>query len=554
MPSQTMGFEGLLEAVPDAVVGVDRSGAVRFVNHQAETLFGYESDDLIGSPIETLVPEALRQIHSAHRDGYIAGPKRSRPMSTDLRLSGRRQDGSEFPVSISLSPMDTSDGVLVIAAVRDMTLYEEAEADRRRADRLSAVVEFSGEAIIGTALDSVITSWNPAAERLYGYSGKEVVGRSSDSLVPEDRTGELKAILDDVRAGQTVENLETVRARKDGTTFPALLTISPIRDAKGAVIGTSTIAHDATGQRRALEATQRLASLVEQLEDAIISRTLDGIITTWNPAAERLFGYSGEEIIGKSGSIIVPEGYENEIPDILAKIKAGQPVIRLETNRLRKNGTLVPVSATFAPIRDADGLIVGASTIARDLTEQKRTFESARSMIETSLDSFVAISPEGKITDVNEATVQLTGVPRNKLIGTPFSGYFTDPEKAEGICQRVFSEGMAVDYPLTLRHRNGHERSGHETLTEVLYNASVYRDANGNVLGVFAAARDVTKRILAQREAAHQQAMEMDRLAELEHFQRITVGRELKMIELKKEIEYLKKFGPADGGESAEQH
>jgi PAS domain S-box-containing protein len=549
-----MGFEGLLEAVPDAVVGVDRSGAVRFVNHQAETLFGYESDDLIGSPIETLVPEALRQIHSAHRDGYIADPKRSRPMGTDLRLSGRRQDGSEFPVSISLSPMDTSDGVLVIAAVRDMTLYEEAEADRRRADRLSAVVEFSGEAIIGTALDSVITSWNPAAERLYGYSGKEVVGRSSDSLVPEERTGELKTILDDVRAGQTVENLETVRVRKDGTTFPALLTISPIRDAQGAVIGTSTIAHDATGQRRALEATQRLASLVEQSEDAIISRTLDGIITTWNPAAERLLGYSGEKIIGNSGSIIIPEGYENEIPDILAKIKAGQPVIRLETNRLRKDGTLVPVSATFAPIRDADGLIVGASTIARDLTEQKRTFESARSMIETSLDSFVAISPEGRITDVNEATVQLTGVPRNKLIGTPFSGYFTDPEKAEGICQRVFSEGMAVDYPLTLRHRNGHERSGHETLTEVLYNASVYRDANGNVLGVFAAARDVTKRILAQREAAHQQAMEMDRLAELERFQRITVGRELKMIELKKEIEYLKKFGPADGGESAEQH
>jgi PAS domain S-box-containing protein len=543
-----MGFEGLLEAVPDAVVGMDRSGAIRFVNHQTETLFGYESDDLIGSPIETLVPEALRQIHRARRDGYVADPKRSRPMSTDLRLSGRRQDGSEFPVSISLSPVNTSDTVLVIAAVRDMTRYEQEEADRRRADRLSAVVEFSGEAIIGTALDGVITSWNRAAERLYGYSGREVVGRSGDSLIPKDRTDELKAILDDVRAGQTVENVETVRIRKDGTTFRALLTISPIRDAKGAVIGTSTIAHDATAQRRALESAQRLESLVENSNDAIISRTLDGIITTWNPAAERLFGFSGEEIIGSSGSIIIPAGYENEIPDVLAEIKAGQPVIRLETNRLRKDGTLVPVSATFSPIRDADGLIVGASTIARDLTDQKRTFESARSIIETSLDSFVAISPEGRITDVNEAMVRLTGVPRNTLIGTPFSVYFTDPGKAEGMCHRVFSEGMAVDYPLSLRHSNEHE-----TLVEVLYSASVYRDANGNVLGAFAAARDVTKRIHAQREAAHQQAMEMDRLAELERFQRITVGRELKMIELKKEIEYLKKFGPADGGESAEQ-
>ena len=158
-------------------------------------------------------------------------------------------------------------------------------------------------------------------------------------------------------------------------------------------------------------------------------------------------------------------------------------------------------------------------------------------MIESSLDSLVAISPEGKITDANQATVKLTGVTREKLIGTSFSDYFTDPEKAEEGYQRVFTQGMAVDYPLTLRHRDWHE-----TLTEVLYNASVYRDATGNVLGVFAAARDVTEQMQAQREV-------VERLAELERFQRLTVGRELKMIELKKENEYLKKRGPAERDE-----
>jgi PAS domain S-box-containing protein len=172
------------------------------------------------------------------------------------------------------------------------------------------------------------------------------------------------------------------------------------------------------------------------------------------------------------------------------------------------------------------------STIARDMTAARQAFEAARSMIESSLDSLVAISAEGKITDANQATVKLTGVPRDQLIGTSFSDYFTDPAKAEEIYQRVFTDGMAADYPLTLRHRDRHETS-----TDVLYNASVYRDTAGNVLGVFAAARDVTEQMRAQREV-------VERLTELERFQRLTVGRELKMIELKKEIENLKKLAP----------
>jgi diguanylate cyclase (GGDEF)-like protein/PAS domain S-box-containing protein len=130
--------------------------------------------------------------------------------------------------------------------------------------------------------------------------------------------------------------------------------------------------------------------------------------------------------------------------------------------------------------------VVGASTIARDVTEARLAFEAARSMIESSLDSMVAISPQGRITDVNEATVKVTGIPREELIGTAFSDYFTEPEKANAIYQQVFTQGMAVDYPLTMRRRDG-------ALTEVLYNASLYRDSAGHARGVFAAARDVTE-------------------------------------------------------------
>jgi PAS domain S-box-containing protein len=184
--------------------------------------------------------------------------------------------------------------------------------------------------------------------------------------------------------------------------------------------------------------------------------------------------------------------------------------------------------------------------ICRDVTELKHAAEYARSLIEASLDPMVTISPSGRITDVNEATVKATGIPRNKLIGTDFSGYFTDPDKANRLYRMVFVRGMAVDYPLTLRHLDG-------TLTEVLYNASVYRDTGGRMLGAFATARDVTRQIQANRAADEQRAGELERLAELERFQRLAVGRELTTIELKKEIELLTKFGPASRGDPGSQ-
>jgi PAS domain S-box-containing protein len=343
-------------------------------------------------------------------------------MGQGLELRGRRRGGTQFPVDIALSHTDTEDGPLVIAAVRDMTDRNKTEEGRRHSDQLAAIVEHS--------------------------------------------------------------------------------------------------------------------------DDAIIGNTLDGIVTSWNPAAERMYGYSAEEITGKSIDLLSPHGQAGEMHTILARIRAGQPVERLQTTRIRKDGSAITVSLTVSAIHDRHGAIIGASTIARDMTEQREASEAARSMMESSLDSLVAISPEGKITDANQATVRLTGVPRDQLIGTSFSDYFTDPAKAEAIYQQVFTQGMAVDYPLTLRHHNGHE-----TLTEVLYNASVYRDAAGKVLGVFAAARDVTEQMQAQRESAERQARELDRLAELERFQRLTVGRELKMIVLKKEIEYLKKLGTTEHGE-----
>lgn len=288
-----------------------------------------------------------------------------------------------------------------------------------------------------------------------------------------------------------------------------------------------------------------LASIVESSDDAIITQTCKGIITSWNRSAEKIYGYSAKEAVGRPISILTPRGHVDEVPGILERIEQGQSSRHYETVRQRKDGQIIDVSVSMSPVKDKNGRVIGASTIARDITasvaprkESKEQLAAAsqyaRSLIESSLDPLVTISASGKITDVNEATIKVTGVPREQLIGTDFSNYFMEPEKAREGYQQVFAKGFVTDYPLTIRHRDGR-------LTDVLYNASVYRDTDGNVLGVFAAARDVTARKRIEAELAEQRRIELDRLAELEKFQKLTVGRELKMVELKKEIEELRK-------------
>jgi PAS domain S-box-containing protein len=290
------------------------------------------------------------------------------------------------------------------------------------------------------------------------------------------------------------------------------------------------------------EAFEAARSMIESSLDALVAISAEGLITDANEATVKATGVPRQELIGTAFSECFTEPEKaNAIYELV--FEQGMAVDYPLTMRHR-DGTLTEVLYNASVYRDVGEKVLGVFAAARDVTEARQAFEAARSMIESSLDALVAISAAGLITDANEATVKATGVPRVELIGTAFSDCFTDPEKANAIYQLVFEQGMAVDYPLTMRHRDG-------TLTEVLYNASVYRDGGGKVLGVFAAARDVTNQNQAHIEIARQQATALTRLAELEQFHRLTVGRELKMIELKKENEYLRKLGPGDGGEQS---
>jgi PAS domain S-box-containing protein len=374
---------------------------------------------------------------------------------------------------------------------------------------LAFIVDSSDDAITAKTPDGILTSWNRGAERIYGYTAGEIVGKPVAMLIPTDRPDDMKAILARVRNGEQVEHYETVRLRKDGKLIDVSLTVSPILDSEGTLIGISSIARDITERRRSEEKvraaaksiddrTALLASIVDYSDDAIIAKTPDGVISSWNRGAELIYGYSSGEIIGKPVSTLTHPDRPDEMDVILARIRQGERVEHYETMRVRKDGKTISVSLTVSPIYDSNNVLIGVSSIARDITERKRADESlraaslyARSLIEASLDPLVTISPEGKITDVNEATISATGVARDGLIGTDFSDYFTEPEKAREGYQQVFSKGSVTDYPLTIRHRD-------RSVMDVLYNASVYKDAQGEVLGVFAAARDV----MAQKQAS----------------------------------------------------
>ena len=256
----------LLETLPDAIVVVDHHGTIVQVNSQARDLFGYDRDELIGQKVEMLVPESYRQQHHSHRENFAEAPK-TRRMGANLDLYGRRRNGSEFPVEISLSPVSAENGVFVLSAIRDISDHKRIAEELRRANeelhrrtseqlgeyraRLASIIDSSEDAILSKNMDGTITSWNRGAERIYGYTAEEVIGKHISLLAPSDRSDEIPTILQRITGGESVDHYESVRVTKDGRYLDVSLSVSPLLDAAGEIVGGSVIARDITAQKRA---------------------------------------------------------------------------------------------------------------------------------------------------------------------------------------------------------------------------------------------------------------------------------------------------------------
>jgi PAS domain S-box-containing protein len=237
--------------------------------------------------------------------------------------------------------------------------------------RLAAIVDSSEDAIIGRDEYGTINTWNTAASQIFGYAPEEVIGKSILLLVPPDLHHEELANLERVRCGERIDHYQTQRLTKGGQRVEISVAVSPIRDAANRIIGSALIVRDIGVQQRGQAAQARLAAIVESSDDAIIAKDLNGIITDWNAAAERMFGYTAEEIVGRSVLTVIPPELQHEEPHILAKIRAGERIEHYETRRRRKSGEVFDISLTVSPIKDQAGRVVGASKIVRDIGERK---------------------------------------------------------------------------------------------------------------------------------------------------------------------------------------
>jgi len=371
---RNLEYQGLLEAGPDAILVVDVSRKIVLVNVQAEILFGYGRKELIGCPADILVSEHSRRRYAEQYFPFQAAG-RENPSVVGLDLFGLRKDGSEFPAEIRLSPLDTKDRVLIISAIRDISGRRRTEEDLRR---FASIVMCSDDAIIGKTLEGIITSWNAAAERMYGYLASEVIGKPVSMLVPINHPDEIPEILECLKRGEIVDHFETIRIRKSGEEFPIEITISPIRDAMERITGASIIGRDISERKRREQDLARLAAVVESSDDAIIGRLLDGTVTNWNTAAQRIYGYSASEIVGKPTSVLFSPAHLAEIAEMLEKIKRGEIVKRSDAIRMRHDGNELHVALTHTPIKNTEGRVIGISTVARDITESKRLEQQLR--------------------------------------------------------------------------------------------------------------------------------------------------------------------------------
>jgi PAS domain S-box-containing protein len=362
----------LKDFVENAAIGihwVGPDGTILWANNAELKLLGYTREEYVGRNIaefhvdrETILDILQRLNRKEELHEYQA------------RV--RCKDGSIRHMAIT-SNVYWEDGRFVHTRCFSRDTTDSLNAEELR-QRLAAIVASSDDAIISKDLDGIIQSWNWGAERVFGYTADEAVGKPISMLAVPGRPSETPVILERIARGERVEHYETQRRTKEGKVITVSLTVSPVRDASGAIIGASKVARDITEQKQTAELRERLAAIIESSEDAIIGKDLNGIISSWNRGAERIFGYTADEAIGKPVTMLAAPGFVDQVPRIIDRIKRGERVDHFETKRQKKDGSIITVSLTVSPIRNASGTIMGASKIVRDITERERNERALR--------------------------------------------------------------------------------------------------------------------------------------------------------------------------------
>jgi PAS domain S-box-containing protein len=532
-------------------IATDAHGVIQIFNVGAERMLGYTAAEVmnkitpadISDPQEVIArAEALSvELGTPITPGFEALVfKASRGIEDIYELTYIRKDGSRFPAVVSVTALrDAQDAIIGYLLIgTDNTARKQAEEALLRAGALqSAIFNSANFSSIATDAKGVIQIFNVGAERMLGYIAAEVMNKitPADISDPQEVIARAKALSVELgtpitpgfealvfKASRGIEDIyELTYIRKDGSRFPAVVSVTALRDAQDAIIGYLLIGTDNTARKQAEEALLKAGALQNAIFNSAnfssIATDAKGVIQIFNVGAERMLGYTAAEVMNKITPAEISDPQE-----VIARAKAlsaelGTPITPgfealvfkasrgiediYELTYIRKDGSRFPAVVSVTALRDAQDAIIGYLLIGTDNTARKQVEAEqklldqrlrdqqfyTRSLIESNIDAIMTTDPSGIISDVNKQMEALTGCTRDELIGAPFKNYFTDPERAEAAIKLMLSEKKVTNYELTARARDGKE-------TVVSYNATTFYDRDRKLQGVFAAARDITER------------------------------------------------------------
>jgi PAS domain S-box-containing protein len=365
----------IVASAMDAIVTIDETQRIVLINPAAERMFGRASDEVVGRPIDILIPERFRAVHREHVESFARSGQTIRRMGQLGQVWGLRASGEEFPVEASISQLRAQSGALLTVILRDVTELRAAEAKRQESEsRLAGIVASAMDAIVTTDESQRVVVFNPAAERMFGRTGAEIVGRPIDVLIPERfRDAHREHMQRFARSGQTSRRMGQLGRiwglRADGEEFLVEASISQTASESGTLL--TAILRDVTERERAAATSALLASIVRSSDDAIVATDLEGRILSWNPAAQQMFGREQQQIEGSGFADLIAPERRAEIEAVLERARQGQLVDALETEGLRRDASRFPAHLAVSTRREGAAAVVGTLLIVRDVSERR---------------------------------------------------------------------------------------------------------------------------------------------------------------------------------------